>query len=60
MFSTREVIEYQPSIEDLEDDAMGHEEAAAPHVQVEVETDGQQDKGNHEQVCIIMTARYSE
>lgn len=56
MFATREVIEYQPSIEDIEDDAMEHEEAAAPHVKVEVETAGQQDQGNHEQVC-IMTAR---
>ncbi|KAI5837564.1 hypothetical protein DFP73DRAFT_600857 [Morchella snyderi] len=51
----QEVIEYQPSIEDLEDDAMEHEEAAAPHVKVEVETDGQQDKGNYEQVSDTIT-----
>ncbi|KAH0613149.1 uncharacterized protein H6S33_009529 [Morchella sextelata] len=51
----REVIEYQPSIEDIEDDAMEHEEAAAPHVKVEVETAGQQDQGNHEQVSDTIT-----
>lgn len=58
MFAAREVIEYQPSIEDIEDDAMEHEEAAAPHikVEIEVETAGQQDQGKREQVC-IMTAR---
>ncbi|RPB07030.1 hypothetical protein P167DRAFT_579688 [Morchella conica CCBAS932] len=53
----QEVIEYQPSIEDIEDDAMEHEEAAAPHikVEVEVETAGQQNQGNHEQVSDTIT-----
>lgn len=53
----QEVTEYQPSIEDVEeDDAIEHEEATAPQVEVEVETAGQKEsQGSHEQVSDTIT-----